>query len=150
MPVDSGSIAGQIGAAGGLWTHTPVDWRGNETGQAPPGPAGWPTSPYVAVPPGGNSASVGSAPPPTITAISITGIGATGATANWTVQPSSSSIVEWGTTTAYGSASPPSVGAGARTYAIGSLTTLTLYHYRIGSTANGFTTYTSDRTFTTT
>lgn len=149
MPIDSGAIAGQTGAAAGLWTHTPVDWRGNETGQAPPGPAGWPTSAATAVPPNGApGGALGTTP--TISAISVSGISATGATINWTVQPSASSIVEWGTTAAYGLASPPSVGAGARTYTVGSLTTLTVYHYRIGSTANNVTTYTSDRTFTTT
>ena len=29
-----------LGRAGGLWTHTPVDWRGNETGGKP---GNWPT-----------------------------------------------------------------------------------------------------------
>ena len=32
MPLDGGTIGSQVGAAMGLWTHTPVDWRGNETG----------------------------------------------------------------------------------------------------------------------
>ncbi len=49
-PYNSAWISGQTGAPGGLWTHTPVDWRGNETGTKP---GGWPVSPFVAVPPAG-------------------------------------------------------------------------------------------------
>jgi hypothetical protein len=150
MPGDmSGAIASQTGASGGLWTHTPVDWRGNETGQAPPGPAGWPTNASAAIPPGGGTASVGVAPAPTITVQAVTGITTTAAVINWTVNPSSTSVVEYGTTVAYGSAAAPNVGAGVRTQPLSGLTTVTLYHYRIGATANGQTTYTSDRTFTT-
>jgi hypothetical protein len=146
MPVDSGSIASQTGAAGGLWTHTPVDWRGNETGAAVPG--GWPTSPYVAVPPNGSVAGALSLAP-VITAISVTGITTTGGTVNFTVNPSSSSVVQYGTTTAYGSATAPTVGAGARTAPISGLVTVTLYHYRIASTANNITSYSADGTFST-
>lgn len=147
MPIDSGSIASQTGASGGLWTHTPVDWEGNEGVVKP---AGWPTDASLAIPPNGARTSLAPGEAPSLTAISVTGITSVGATINFTVQPSSSSVVEWGMTTAYGLASPPIVASGARTYAIGSLTTATVYHYRIHSTANNQTTYSSDRTFTTT
>jgi hypothetical protein len=151
MPGDmSGAIASQTGASGGLWTHTPVDYRGNETGQAPPGPAGWPTSPYVAVPPAGSTASVAPAPPPTISAISASSITATGATINYTLAPSSTNQVEYGPTSAYGSMNTEGVGVGAQTKPLTGLTTGTVYHYRIRATANGLTTYSGDRTFTTT
>lgn len=150
MPVDGGTIAAQVGAAGGLWTHTPVDWRGNETGVAPPGPAGWPTSPYVAVPPAGSTASV-TGQAVTISAISVTAITATGATINYTLSTTATSWVEYGTTVAYGTQNTPASGTGAQAKPLTGLTTLTLYHYRIGATvAGGQTTYTSDRTFTTT
>lgn len=149
MPVDSGSIAAQVGAAGGLWTHTPVDWRGNETGQAPPGPAGWPTNAGLAVPPGGASNSVGAAPAPTITVISASGITTTGATINYTLAPLSTNQVEYGPTLAYGFMNVEGAGTGAQTKALSGLTTGTVYNYRIRATANGLTTYSSNRTFTT-
>jgi hypothetical protein len=49
-PYDATWISGQQGAAMGLWTHSPVDWRGNE-GLAKPGP--WPANAFQAVPPNG-------------------------------------------------------------------------------------------------
>jgi hypothetical protein len=149
MPVDSGTIASQTGAAGGLWTHTPVDYRGNETGQAPPGPAGWPTSASLATPPAGSSASVGAAPSPTISAISVTAITTTGGSINFTLAPNSANQVEYGTTLAYGSMNVEGSGTGPQVKPLTGLTTGTLYHYRIRATANGLTTYTTDRTFTT-
>src|SRR5262245_36436108 len=42
MPPTSEEIQAQLGAAQGLWTHTPVDYGGNETGTG--APAGAPTS----------------------------------------------------------------------------------------------------------
>jgi hypothetical protein len=148
MPVDSGSIASQTGAAGGLWTHTPVDWRGNETGVAPPGPAGWPANASVAIPPAGTAPGPGGAPP-TISAISVTAITTTGASINYTLAPSSANQVEYGTTLAYGSMNVEGSGTGPQVKPLTGLTTGTLYHYRIRATANGLTTYSSDRTFTT-
>lgn len=149
MPVDGTTIESQIGAAGGLWTHTPVDWRGNETG-TPAAPAGWPTNASTAEPPGGSTEGASGASP-TITAISVSAILATTATVNWTVQPSSSSVVQYGTTAAYGSTSTANVGAGAQTKGLTGLTTATVYNYRIAATivATGAVTYSANRTFTT-
>jgi len=145
----SGAIASQVGASGGLWTHTPVDWRGNEpggTGPTPPG--GWPASPYVEIPPNGStSAAINQAP--TISAISVTAITTTGASINYTLAPSAANQVEYGTTLAYGSMNTEGAGTGPQVKPITGLTSGTLYHYRIRATANGLTTYTSDRTFTT-
>jgi hypothetical protein len=150
MPVDSGSIAAQVGASGGLWTHTPVDWRGNEvgmTGMTPPG--GWPVSPYVATPPAGSTASVGAAPPPTISALSTSAITTTGVTFNYTLAPASANQVEYGTTLAYGTMNVEGSGTGPQVKPVTGLTTGTLYHWRVRATANGQTTYSADRTFTT-
>lgn len=150
MPGDmSGAIASQTGASGGLWTHTPVDYRGNETGQAPPGPAGWPANAAQAVPPAGSTASTLPGPPPTISAISATAITTTGATINYTLSPASTNQVEYGTTLAYGSMNVEGSGTGPQSKPLTGLTTGTLYHYRIRATANGQTTYSADRTFTT-
>jgi len=141
-------IAAQVGASGGLWTHTPVDWRGNETGVAPPGPAGWPTNAAVAIPPNGSvSGALNQAP--TISAISVTGITTTGATINYTLSTPSTNWVEYGLTSAYGSQNTAVSGNGAQTKPLTGLTTGTLYHYRVVAIANGLTTYTTDRTFTT-
>jgi hypothetical protein len=147
MPVDSGTIAAQTGAAGGLWTHTPVDYRGND----PPGaakPGGWPTDAALAVPPNG---SIGGALnlAPTISAISVTGITTTGATINYTIQPAGTNQVEYGLTLAYGSVNVEGGGSGPMVKPLTGLTTGTLYHYRIRATSNGLTTYSTDRTFTT-
>lgn len=147
MPGDmSGMIAAQTGAPGGLWTHTPVDWRGNEGPTAKPG--GWPTDASLAAPPNG---SIGGALnlAPTISAISVTGITTTGATINYTVQPAGTNQVEYGTTLAYGLLNTEGGGSGAMTKPLTGLTTATLYHYRIRATSNGLTTYSTDRTFTT-
>ena len=134
----------QTGAAGGLWTHTPVDWRGNETGVKP---GGWPANAATAVPPNG-TVPVG----PKISGISATGITATGATINWTLDIAATATqTEWGTTLAYGTKSPasPLSGSGAKSTPLSSLTTATVYHYRIIATANGLTTQSPDFTFTT-
>ncbi len=145
MPDISGAIASQTGAAGGLWTHTPVDWRGNEP---PPTaqPGGWPATAGAGVAPNGSTSY---ALAPTISAISVTGITATAATVNFTLAPASTNQVEYGLTTAYGSTNTEGSGSGAQTKALAGLTTVTTYHYRIRATANGLTTYSSDRTFTT-
>ena len=57
--------------------------------------------------------------------------------------------MEYGTTLAYGSMNVEGSGTGPQTKALSGLTTGTLYHYRIRATANNQTTYSSDRTFTT-
>jgi hypothetical protein len=147
MPLDSGAIASQVGASRGLWTHTPVDWRGNE----PPGtaqPGGWPpnASDATAVFPNGSPTYAQAA---TITAISVTGITATAATVNFTLSQSATNQVEYGTTTAYGLSNTEGSGTGAQTKALAGLTTVTLYHYRIRATVNNLNTYSADRTFTT-
>jgi hypothetical protein len=147
MPLDSGAIANQVGASRGLWTHTPVDWRGNE----PPGtaqPGGWPPNAgdATAVFPNGSPTYAQAA---AISAISVTGITATGATINFTLSQSATNQVEYGLTTAYGSSNTEGSGTGAQTKALAGLTTVTLYHYRIRATANGLNSYSSDRTFTT-
>jgi hypothetical protein len=58
----SAAIAGQVGASGGLWTHTPLDWRENEFESALEQPADkpvdWPSDASIAVPPNGSRAGV--------------------------------------------------------------------------------------------
>jgi len=84
--------------------------------------------------------------------IRVTPIAATTATINWTVdQPCTGMVVNYGTTTAYGSnqAATPASGSGAIVANLTGLTTATLYHYRISVTVGCYTTLTPDATFTT-
>jgi hypothetical protein len=84
--------------------------------------------------------------------IYVAPIAATTATVNWTVdQPCTGMVVNYGTTTAYGSnqAATPASGQGAVVANLTGLTTGTLYHYRISVTVGSYVTLTPDRTFTT-
>jgi len=79
-------------------------------------------------------------------------IAATTATVNWTVdQACTGMVVNYGTTTAYGSnqAATPASGSGAIVANLTGLTTATLYHYRISVTVGSYVSMTPDRTFTT-
>jgi len=96
----------------------------------------------------GKAALMGTA----IRAPSVGPIAATTATINWTVdQPCTGMVVNYGTTTAYGSNqnATPASGSGAIVANLTGLTTATLYHYRIQVTCGGYTTLTPDATFTT-
>jgi hypothetical protein len=133
------------GNAGGLFTHTPVDWAGNEQNlpqQTPP--AAWPTDAILATPPAGTRPSTTA-----ITAVSVTGITATAATVNFTLSASGTNQVEYGLTNAYGLTNTEGSGTGPQTKALAGLTTATVYHYRVRATINGATTRTADATFTT-
>jgi hypothetical protein len=84
--------------------------------------------------------------------VRTTAIATTTATIAWTVdQTVTSTRVEYGTTTSYGTNvnGSPLTGGGAVTANLTSLTTATLYHYRIQTVQAGFTTYSPDFTFTT-
>ena len=153
MPVDGTSIESQIGAAQGLWTHTPVDWAGNE---GPAKPGSWPNNALV----GQYSKATGTRPdqpaPATAVAAGITvnpptGITTTAAVINWSVAAGAgtASNVEWGLTTNYGTNGATQTGTGAKTTSLSGLTTGTTYHYRIKATLNAVTNYTQDYVFST-
>jgi phosphodiesterase/alkaline phosphatase D-like protein len=105
---------------------------------------------------GAQSALAASAP--AVTTGTATGVGTTSATLNGTVnaegQPTSYQF-EYGTTTAYGSATTPGdAGDGTTAVAVstqlGSLTPNTIYHYRLLATNGSGTITGGDETFTTT
>lgn len=82
----------------------------------------------------------------------VTALGTTTATITWDVdQACTSTRVESGTTTAYGTntAGSPATGGGTVSANLTGLTTNTLYHYRIQVVSPGGTSYTQDLTFRT-
>lgn len=82
----------------------------------------------------------------------VTALGTTTATIAWDVDgPCTSTRVESGTTTAYGTntAGSPATGNGTVTASLSSLTTATTYNYRIQVVSPAGTTYTTNYTFRT-
>jgi hypothetical protein len=59
-------IANQSGASGGLWTHTPVDWAGNQDLSDPElePPADWPADAYMTDPDEGHRPPITDPVPP--------------------------------------------------------------------------------------
>ena len=88
---------------------------------------------------------------PTISAVSVSGITNTGATVTWTTNEVSTSLVEYGATTAYGASSAldPTLVT-SHTRAITGLSPSTAYHVRVRSVdAAGNGAVSADNTFTT-
>jgi len=87
-----------------------------------------------------------------IRGIYVAPIATTTATVNWIVdQACTAMVVNYGTTTAYGSNqnATPAAGSGAIVANLTALTTGTLYHYRISVTVGSYVTMTQDLTFRT-
>ena len=92
-----------------------------------------------------------SAPPAVISGPSASGVTGNGATITWTTDEPATSLVEYGTTAAYGSTATTAGLTAAHAVSIAGLAPTTSYHYRVSSTdgcANGPTT-SSDDTFLT-
>ena len=88
-------------------------------------------------------------PPIITTAPSASDITASSATITWTTDEVSSSVVEYGTSTAYGLSSTGAEATSHRVQLTG-LSASTTYHYRVGSTdASGNETWSGDYTLTT-
>ena len=91
-----------------------------------------------------------SAAPPSISAVAATNVGLSTATVSWTTDQPSSSQVEYGTTTAYGSTTtldPATVLS--HTQNLSGLALATTYHFRVLSTNSVGTTASPDATFNT-
>lgn len=87
--------------------------------------------------------------PPNITGTAVA-ICPTTAELTWTTDQSANSVINYGTTTAYGSSSTSSSMVRAHDVTISSLTASTTYHYQICSTdGTGLMSCTADSTFTT-
>ena len=153
MPVDGASIESQVGAASGLWTHTPVDWAGNE-GVAKP--TNWPDNAIIGrlstttgTRPGNSGAPGSITGAPAITAVSVTAITTSGATINFTLSVSAANQIDYGLTPTYGQQNVSGSGTGPQVKPLTGLLSGRIYYYRITATANGATSYSPGGTFTT-
>ncbi len=93
----------------------------------------------------------GDTTPPVISGVGSSGISSTGATISWTTNEASNSLVEYGTTTSYGSSTTPNwTMSTTHSQSLSGLTGSTTYHYRVKSTDTAGNQATSgDYTFTT-
>ena len=88
--------------------------------------------------------------PPAISAVAASGITSSGATITWTTNQASTSQVQYGTTTSYGSSTTLDTSlVTSHSQTLGGLAAGTLYHYRVISTNANGTSTSSDYTFTT-
>ncbi len=103
---------------------------------------------------GDNTFTTSAAPdttPPTISGVTASNISSTGAIITWTTNEASTSQVDYGTTTAYGSSSPlDSTLLTSHSRTLSGLAPSTTYHFRVRSTdAAGNTATSGDNTFIT-
>jgi cysteine-rich repeat protein len=97
----------------------------------------------------------GGGPPPDTTPPVISSVGASGITTNaatitWTTNEASNSLVNYGTTVAYGSSSNDAAYVTSHSRSLSGLSEGTLYHYQVCSTDSASNTAcSSDQTFTT-
>ncbi|MFA4829001.1 MAG: DUF1566 domain-containing protein [Thermodesulfovibrionales bacterium] len=88
--------------------------------------------------------------PPTISNIAISNITTNSATITWTTDQPSDSLIQYGTTTSYGSSITDSTLTTSHSITLTNLTSSTTYHFRVTSTNSyGFSTTSGDNTFTT-
>ena len=153
LGISGPDLDAQPGAAQGLWTHTPVDWAGNE-GVAKP--AGWPADAAkgylgqgTGTRPGG--AITQSGPPGTVTIsnVSVSALGTTTASITFTLSAApTSSRVNYGITQAAAS-NAAGTTATQQTVALSGLTTKVTYYYSVQATNGSGTAVTALLTFTT-
>lgn len=101
--------------------------------------------------PTGTGGNCSDATPPTLSAVTATSVTHQSATITWTTNESTSSRVEYGTTTGYGSATVlDTTLVTLHSVDLASLASGTLYHYRVTSTDQaGNTAVSGDQSFTT-
>ena len=144
LAVNAGDVESQVGAAQGLWTHTPVDWAGNE-GQAKA--ATWPANAsqgYLGLGggtrPGGAVTQSGPANGVQILSVQVTNVTTTGfGVAVVFGSAPTSSRVNYGVTQAMAS-NQAGTTATSQTISVSGLTTKTTYYFNVQATnANGTT-----------
>ncbi len=88
--------------------------------------------------------------PPVISNVAVGSITTTGAVVTWTTDEASSSVVEYGLTTSYGSTATGTGGVTSHSVTLSGLSANTTYHYRVKSAdAAGNTAVSSDHSFVT-
>ena len=151
--MNGADIAAQLGAAQGLWTHTPVDFAGNE-GQG--APAGYPANAAqgylgMGTRPGGAVTQSGPAGAPVITGVQLYGnVGTTTCDIIFIVNPTPTATqVNYGTTQAVASNKAGTATAGSQLVTLTGLTTQTTYYVTIQATNASGTTVTTLYSFRT-
>lgn len=151
--MNAADIEGQVGASQGLWTHTPVDWAGNEGGVKA---TGWPLNASqgdlglgAGTRPGGAATQSGPATGIVISEVAPTNITTTSAGVAVVFSSAPTSCrVNYGTTQAVAS-NVAGTTATAQTIAIPGLTTKVTYYFSVQATNAQGTTITPLSTFTT-
>jgi len=151
--VNGADIEGQVGAAQGLWTHSPTDWAGNE-GVAKA--AAWPNNAYQGylgigngTRPGGAATQTGPAGAPTISEIIVTNVTTTsvGIAVKFGVAPTSCRV-NYGLTQAVASNAAGTATA-TQTITVSPLVTQTTYYFNVQATNAQGTSVSSMSTFRT-
>lgn len=151
--MNAADIEGQVGAAQGLWTHTAVDWAGNE-GVAKA--AAWPNNAaqgYLGLGngtrPGGAATQTGPAGSPTISEIIVTNVTTTsvGIAVKFGVAPTSCRV-NYGLTQAVAS-NIAGTAVATQTITLTPLTTQTTYYFNVQATNAQGTSVSSMSTFRT-
>jgi hypothetical protein len=151
--MNAADIEAQVGAAQGLWTHTPVDWGQNEGLSKP---AGWPLNASQAylglgtgTRPGGAITQSGPAGTVTISNVSVSALGTTTASITFTLSAApTSSRVNYGTTQAMTS-NQAGTTATQQTVNLSGLTTGTTYYFQVQATNGSGTALSTMLTFRT-
>lgn len=152
MAITAADIEGQLGAAQGCWTHTPLDYGGNNLGIAKP--VNWPTdaaqgSLACGTRPNGAVSQSGPAGTVTIAQVVVSPIGTTTASVIFTLSAApTSSRVNYGTTQGVAS-NAAGTTATQQTVALSGLTTKTTYYYSVQATNGSGTSVTNLCWFTT-
>jgi hypothetical protein len=136
--VNGADIELQVGAAQGLWTHTPVDYAGNEGYTKA---AGWPANAAqgdlgigTGTRPGGAATQSGPADGIVISEVDVTNLTATGAgiMVKFSSAPTSCRV-NYGTTQAV-SSTAAGTATTSQTIALSGLTSGTTYYYSVQAT----------------
>jgi hypothetical protein len=133
--VNGADIELQVGASQGLWTHSPIDWSGNEGLTKA---AGWPNNASqsylgqgTGTHPGGAITQSGPTGVPVITNVSVSALGTTTASITFTLSSTpTSSRINYGTTQAVASIQAGTT-ATQQTVALTGLTTKVTYYYQV-------------------
>jgi hypothetical protein len=151
--VNGADIEAQVGAAQGLWTHTPVDWAGNEGFVKA---TGWPNNASQGdlglgdgTRPGGAATQSGPAGGLILSEVNVVNLTTTsaGVTVTFSSAPTSSRV-NYGTTQAVASTAAGTT-ATSQTIALSGLTTGTKYYFTVQGTNAQGTSVSSMGTFTT-